>query len=119
MIQSCKPGCAPAGSATRFLCSTARIRQGISAASFCSCKLLGRNDECILLPCFNAQPDIFAVINCCVVALIAFSSDMLAWRADSLYSARVGVNPPLELDILRKLYYLAREINCFRIYFAC
>ena len=33
----------------------------ISAASFCSGKLLGRSDECVLLPCFNAQPDIFAV----------------------------------------------------------
>jgi len=34
------------------------------------------------------QPDIFAVVNCCVVALIVFSFDMLAWMADSLYSAR-------------------------------
>jgi len=81
-------GCAPAGPTTHFLCSTARIRQDISAASFCSCKLLGRSDECVLLPRFNAQPDIFAVMNCCIVALLVFSSDMLAWRADSLYSAR-------------------------------
>jgi len=29
------------------------------AASFCSCKLLWRSDECVLHPCFNAQPDIF------------------------------------------------------------
>ena len=42
----------------------------------------------VLLPCFNMQPDIFAVMNCCVVALIVFSPDMLAWMADSLYSAR-------------------------------
>ena len=33
----------------------------------------------------NAQwPDIFAVMNCCVVALSAFSSDILTWRADIL-----------------------------------
>jgi len=30
----------------------------ISAAWFCSCKLLWRSDECVLLPCFNMQPDI-------------------------------------------------------------
>jgi len=33
------------------------------------------------------QPDIFALMNCCVVALIAFSSDILAGSADSLYQA--------------------------------
>jgi len=31
----------------------------------------------------------------------------------------VGVTPPLELDILQKLYYLRKEIKCFRILFAC
>jgi len=31
----------------------------------------------------------------------------------------VGVKPPLELDILQKFYYLRKEINCFRILFAC
>jgi len=71
--------------ATHFLCSTAHIRQDISAAWFCSCKLLWRSDECVSLPCFNAQPDIFALMNCCVVALIVFSSDILAGSADSLY----------------------------------
>ena len=60
------------------------IRQDMSAASFCSCKLLWRSVECVLLPCFNAQPDIFAVMNRCVVALIVFSSNILAWSADSL-----------------------------------
>ena len=55
---------------------------------FAAVKLLGRSDECVLLPCFNMQPDMFAVMNCCIVALIVFSSDMLAWMADSLYSAR-------------------------------
>jgi len=27
--------------------------------------------------------------------------------------------PPFELDILQKLYYLRKEINCFRTLFAC
>jgi len=49
-----KPGCVPASPAAHFLCSTGRIRQDISAISFCSCKLLWRIDECVLLPCFNA-----------------------------------------------------------------
>jgi len=31
----------------------------------------------------------------------------------------VRVNRPLELDILQKLYYLRKEIKCFRILFAC
>ena len=39
----------------------------------------------VLLPCFNAHPDIFALMNCCIVALIVFSSDILAGSADSLY----------------------------------
>jgi len=71
-----------------FLCSTARIRQDISAASLCSCKLLWRRDECVLLPCFNTQSDIFAVMNCWVVALSLYSSDILTWSADILYSVQ-------------------------------
>ena len=31
----------------------------------------------------------------------------------------LGLKPPLELDILQKMYYLRKEINCFRILFAC
>jgi len=42
----------------------------------------------VLLRCFNAQPDIFAVMNCCVVALSLFSSDILIWSANSLYSVQ-------------------------------
>jgi len=42
----------------------------------------------VLLPCFNAQPDIFALTNCCFVALSLASSDMLTWSADSLYSVQ-------------------------------
>jgi len=30
-----------------------------------------------------------------------------------------GKPPPLELDILQKLYYLRKEIKCFYILFAC
>ena len=37
---------------------------------------------------FNVQPDIFAVMNCYVVALSAFSTDILTWSADSLYSVQ-------------------------------
>jgi len=36
---------------------------------------------------FTAQPDTFAVMSCCMVALSLFSSDFLTWGADSLYSA--------------------------------
>ena len=112
------------GPATHFLCSTTRIRQDISAASFRSCKLLGRSDECVLLPCFNAHPDISAVMNCCIVALLVFSSDMLAWRADSLYSARACARgrwgySPLSLIFYENCITCAKEINCFRILFAC
>ena len=39
----------------------------------------------VLLPCFNTQPDIFAVINCCVIALSLFSSDI---ADNSLYSVQ-------------------------------
>ena len=84
-IRFFKQGCAPACPAALFLCSTACIRQDISAASFCNCKLLWRIDECVLLPCFNAQPEIFAVVNCCMVALGVFYSVSLTWRANSLY----------------------------------
>ena len=73
-IRSFKQGYAPVSPAALFLCSTARIRQDISAASFCSCKLVCRTDECALLPCCNALPDIFAEMNCCVVALSVFSA---------------------------------------------
>jgi len=45
-IHSCKLGCAPASPAALFLCLTARIRQNISVASFCSCKFLWRINEC-------------------------------------------------------------------------
>jgi len=31
----------------------------------------------------------------------------------------LGLNSPLELDILQKFYYLRKEINCFYVLFAC
>jgi len=66
----------------------------------------------------NPQPDIFAVINCCVVALSVFSSDILTWSDDVLVYIQcqgrtqgggLGLNFPLELDILQKLYYLHKR----------
>ena len=50
--------------------------------------MLWHRDECASLPCFNAKPDIFAVLNCCIVALSVFSSDIVTWSADSLYSVQ-------------------------------
>ena len=62
--------CAIYSPAELFVYSTARIRQDISTASFCSCNMLWRIDECVLLPYFNKQPDIFqlwtAVSQCWV-----------------------------------------------------
>ena len=62
------------------------------AQSFCSCELLWRSGEGALFPCFNVQPDIFAVMNCCVAALSLFSCDILTWSADSLYSVQWHIN---------------------------
>ena len=75
------------------------------------------SDERVLLPCLNAQPDIFAVMNCCVVALSVFSSDILTWSADILVYIQcqgrtqggLGLNFPLKLDILQKLDYLRKR----------
>ena len=72
ILQTGVRAAAPASPAAHFLCSTACIRQDISTASFCSCKLLWRSDECVLLPCFNAQPNIFTVMNCYVVGWVYF-----------------------------------------------
>ena len=87
-IQSCKLGCGSDSPAAHFLCSTAHIRQDISGTSFCSCKLLCRSYDCVLLHCSNAQPDIFAVMNGCVVALNACSSGFPIWSDGSLYSVQ-------------------------------
>ena len=75
-----------------------------SAVSFYSCKLRWRIDECVLLSCFNAQPDIFAVMNCSVAALNLFSSDILTWSVDSLYS--VQWHKIRGLDVEEYAYYV-------------
>jgi len=74
--------------------------------------MLWHSDECVLLSCLNAYPDIFAVMNCCVVALSVFSSDSLTWSADVYIQCQgrtqVGywIKKNLELDFLQKLYHL-------------
>ena len=61
-------------------------------------------------------------MNCCVVALRVFSSDILTWSADILVyiqcqwrmqGASLRLKPPLELDILQKLYYLRKGDRLF------
>jgi len=99
-------GVRTASPAALFLCSTARIRQDISAASFCSYKLLWRIDECVLLPCFNVQPDIFAVMNGCIVALGVFHSDSLTWSANSLYSLFSAMTHQMRVDVEKYAHYV-------------
>ena len=82
-------------------------------------------DDCVLLPCLNAQPDISAVMNCCVVALSVFSSDILTFGADIfVYIQCQGrtqggcvLNTSLELDILQKLYHLHKRTLIVFAYF--
>jgi len=60
-FQTLNPGCPPSQPHTFWLTA---IRRHIRAAlCFCSCELRWRTTECVLLPCFNALPDIFAVMN--------------------------------------------------------
>jgi len=70
--------CQPEVSAipTAHLCSTA-IRRDIRAAFFLICELLHRSIECILLHSLNAQPYIFAVVNCSDEAVGVFYSPVL------------------------------------------
>jgi len=66
----------------------------------------------------NAQPDSFAVLNCCLVALSVFSSNILTWGADILVYIQcqgrtqgegvLGLNFPLKLDILQTRDYLCK-----------
>ena len=42
----------------------------------------------VLLPCFNVQPSIFVIMNCCVVVLSLFSTDIVTWSADNLDSVQ-------------------------------
>jgi len=57
----------------------ARIWQNISAASFFRCKLIWGINEFVVLPYFNAPPDIFVVTNCCIVVLGVVSYDSISW----------------------------------------
>ena len=103
---------ASASPAALFLCSTARIRQDISATSFSSCKLLWRIDECVLLPCFNVQPDIFAVMNCYIIALGVFYSDSLTWNTDSLYSLFSAKTHKIRrVDVEKYVYYYVNKLR--------
>jgi len=74
--------------------------------------MLWHSDECVLLPCSNAQPDIFVVMNSCVVGLPVFSSDIRTWSPDIFVyiqcQARRLDYSPFELDNLQKLYYLRK-----------
>ena len=102
--------CAPASPAAYLQYTTARIWRDLSAASFCSCKLLWRSGECVSLPCFNTQPDIFAVTNCCVVALSLFFSDNLTWSADSLYSVQ-WYKKLRGVDVEKYAYYVNKLLQ--------
>ena len=63
-FQTVNPECPPSQRHTFW--STA-IRQDIRAALYyCCCELRWRSTECVLLLCFNALPDIFAVTDCSV-----------------------------------------------------
>jgi len=42
----------------------------------------------VFYPLFSTRGQNFAVMNSCVAALSLFSSDILSWRADSLYSVQ-------------------------------
>jgi len=66
----------------RYVCFTPLFQ--CAALYFCSCELRWPNTECVLLPCFIALPDIFAVMNCSALALSAvFCSGLLTWSADN------------------------------------
>jgi len=62
-----------------------------------------------LLPCLNVQPDIFAVTNCCIVALGVFSSDSLTWSSNSLYSVHGHIK--WEEWMYRKMCILCQQTS--------
>jgi len=78
-----------------------------STVSFCSCKLRWRIGEYVLLLCFNVQPDIFAVMNCCVVALSVFTSDILTLSVNSWYSVQWHTKG----SGCRKIYILCQQTS--------
>jgi len=83
-IRSWKPGCAPFQPhiCARLLVFDETLGQPVFAVLNYS--VVGW----VLLPWFKTQPNIFAVMNCCVIALNVFSSDILTWSAHSLYSVQ-------------------------------
>ena len=63
-FQAVNPGC-PTQPDTFW--STAIRRDIRTALYFCSCEPRWRGTKSVLLPCFKALPDIFAVLNCSVL----------------------------------------------------
>jgi len=78
MIRSFKPGCAPANPAALFYAQQLVVDKALAQPQFA---VVNCSD-------FKAQPDIFAVMTCCVVALSLFSSDSLTRSADCLCSVQ-------------------------------
>ena len=82
-------------------------QEDISAASSCSGKLLWRIDERVFLSNFNVQPDIFAVMNCCILALGVYYTDSLTWSANSLYSLFSAMTHRIRrVDVEKYAYYV-------------
>jgi len=49
-------------------------------------ELRRRSTDLVLLPCFNALPDVFSVMNCSVLSLSAmFCSGLLTWSTDVMF----------------------------------
>jgi len=66
-IRSCKPGCTPASPAA-FSAQLPVFDETLAQPDFVVVNCSDVVNECFT-PYFNAQLDIFAVMNCCVVAL--------------------------------------------------
>jgi len=82
-------------------------QEDIRAASSCSGKLLWRIDERVFLSNFNVQPDIFAVMNCCILALGVYYTDSLTWSANSLYSLFSAMTHRIRrVDVEKYAYYV-------------
>jgi len=99
-----------------YLYSTARIRQDISAASFCSCKFPGRSDERVLLSCFNAQPDIFCsyeLLHHSVNCIFLRCASLEGWKfifSKGVRKGELGLTTPLGLIFYENLIICAKEI---------
>jgi len=85
-IRSCKPGCAPAvqpHTYARLLVFGETLAQPHFAAVNCSDAVMSG-----FYSPFSTRSQNFAVMNSCIAALGLFSSDILTWSADSLYSVQ-------------------------------